>query len=150
MENAMVVWLIILIILLAAELFTAALVSVWLALGAFFALISTFFGATPLTQIIVFLVVAALSLLATRPIVKRIRSKRVSTNADRNIGQIAVVTEDIDNIAGSGAARVDGKEWTARTEKGDLVAAGSHVLVLRIEGVKLIVSPAADDARNIL
>ena len=142
MDTAMIIWLVLVIVLLGAELMTAVLVSVWLAVGALFALFSTFFNAPPFLQIIIFLGVSALALLLTRPFVRRFQSKRVSTNADRNIGQMAVVTEDIDNLAGCGAVRVDGKVWTARTESGDPVSAGQSVLVLRIEGVKLIVSPA--------
>jgi membrane protein implicated in regulation of membrane protease activity len=143
MDNAAILWLIALIVFLTAEFFTVMLVSVWLALGAFAAMLSALFGVPPAGQIVIFLVVSALSLLATRPFVRKIRSKRVSTNADRSIGRMAAVTETIDNVAGRGAVRVDGKEWTARAAGGEIIDAGSTVLVLRIEGVKLIVSPSA-------
>ena len=141
MDTAMIVWLVVLVVFLGAELATVSLVSVWLAVGALFALISTFFGAAPLVQIIIFLGTSALALVLTRPFARKIQSVRVSTNADRNVGGIAVVTEDIDNLAGKGAVHIDGKEWTARAENDEPVAKGASVIVLRIEGVKLIVSP---------
>ena len=53
--------------------------------------------------------------------------------------QSAVVTEPIDNLAETGAVRVLGKEWTARTKDGTPVPAGARVTILEIRGVKAIV-----------
>ena len=61
------------------------------------------------------------------------------TNADRLVGQEAVVTETIDNLAGAGQASIGGQIWTARGEDNTPIEAGARVQVLRIEGVKLIV-----------
>ena len=57
------------------------------------------------------------------------------------IGQECLVTEDIDNLTGRGAVTVGGKVWTARAEQDAPIAAGTAATVLRIEGVKLIVTP---------
>ena len=51
------------------------------------------------------------------------------------------VIEEIDNVAGSGAVKVAGKVWTARSADGDVIPAGTKAEALRIEGVKLIVKP---------
>ena len=52
------------------------------------------------------------------------------------------MTEAIDNVLGLGAVTVGGKVWTARTENDDIKAPeGSRAVVVRIEGVKLIVKP---------
>ena len=61
------------------------------------------------------------------------------TNADRLVGQEAVATETIDNLAGAGQASIGGQIWTARGEDNTPIEAGARVQVLRIEGVKLIV-----------
>ena len=58
------------------------------------------------------------------------------------IGVICPVTEDIDNIAGTGVVSVDGKEWTARSLTGVNIPAGQYVRVTSIQGVKLIVEEA--------
>ncbi len=56
------------------------------------------------------------------------------------LGMDCLVTEDIDNMLGTGAVSVGGKEWTARMESaGDRAKKGDVVEALRIEGVKLIV-----------
>lgn len=61
------------------------------------------------------------------------------TNLDLLLGQYAVVTEDIDNLAATGQVKVDGQIWTARNEVEEPIPTGSIVQVLRIEGVKIIV-----------
>ena len=57
------------------------------------------------------------------------------------IGMEAIVQERIDNLAGAGTVRVDGKIWSARSAGGEYIPSGATVRVERIEGVKLIVSP---------
>ena len=68
--------------------------------------------------------------------------KKVATNADSNIGKEAVVTEHIDNLQGSGAVRISGVEWSARSADGSEIEKGAVVRVLRIEGVKVCVERA--------
>ena len=135
-----IVWLALMVLLLILEAATAGLTSIWFALGALAALIASFFGGALWLQLVWFFAVSLLTLWLTRPLaLKYLNSRRVATNADRVIGAEAVVTEDIDNIAGSGAVHVDGHEWTARSGSGANIAKGAVVRVERIEGVKLIV-----------
>ena len=55
---------------------------------------------------------------------------------------VAKVTEKIDNFNQTGAAFVDGKEWTARAvEDASTIKKGAFVTVVAIEGVKIIVEP---------
>ena len=88
-----------------------------------------------------------LTLLLVRPLAQRfINDRKVATNADRVIGQEAVVTEDIDNVQAKGRVSVSGADWTARSEDDQPIPAGSRVRVLRIEGVKVIVAPMGGEA----
>ncbi len=138
--NMSIVWLVLMVLLLILEAATAGLTSIWFALGALAALIASLFGGALWLQLVWFFAVSLLTLWLTRPLaLKYLNSRRVATNADRVIGAEAVVTEDIDNIAGSGAVHVDGHEWTARSGSGANIAKGAVVRVERIEGVKLIV-----------
>jgi membrane protein implicated in regulation of membrane protease activity len=70
----------------------------------------------------------------------------VPTNADRVVGQAAMVVERVDNAAAAGAVRTDGKIWTARSSSGEPIEVGIGVKVLFIEGVKLIVEPLPSSA----
>ena len=65
--------------------------------------------------------------------------KKEDTNAGRYLGKIGIVTSEINNIAAVGQVKVLGNVWSARSSDGSIIPAGASVLVLRIEGVKLIV-----------
>ena len=135
-----IIWLALLLLFAGAEAVTVGLTSVWFAAGALCALIAALAGAELWVQITLFLAVSALCLLAVRPLAKRHLNSRVeATNADRVIGEQAQVTEDIDNIRGKGAVVIRGVAWTARSEDGAPLPAGTLVKVLRIEGVKVFV-----------
>lgn len=141
MTQTTIFWLVAVIALGVVEAVTVGLVSVWFALGALAALISSLFGGPLWLQIVLFIVVSALALIITRPLVKKYFNKESHkpTNADMVIGKEAQVTETIDNLQGTGAARCMGKEWTARSENGETILSGETVTAVKIEGVKLIV-----------
>ena len=138
-----VVWLIAMIVLLVVEGLVPGLISIWFALGALAALVSALLHAPLWLQIVWFLAVSIAALALTRPLAKKyINARTQPTNADMMIGKDCVVRESIDNVLGTGAVSVDGKVWTARTESDETKAQeGARAVVVRIEGVKLIVKP---------
>ncbi len=137
------VWLAAAIVLGVVEGMTFALVSAWFAGGAVAAFLATLMGATVPVQLLVFVVVSAVLLACLRPLArKKAVKKPTPTNADRILGRVGVVTEAIDNVRASGAVRVDGVEWTARSEGGAAIEPGEQVKILRISGVKVFVEPA--------
>jgi len=139
--NMALVWLVAMIVLLVIEGIVPGLISIWFALGALAALIAAALHAPLWLQLLWFLVVSVVALAATRPLVKKYVNSRVKpTNADMILGKDCVVTEEIDNIRGTGAVTVGGKVWTARMENDeDKAAVGEILHGIRIEGVKLIV-----------
>ena len=142
-QNMSIVWLVLMVLLFIIEAATAGLTVIWFALGALAALIAALFGAQIWLQVLWFLVVSIATLWFTRPhALKYLNGRSVATNADRVVGMEGVVCEDIDNLAGTGAVKLDGKEWTARSDSGANIPSGSVVKVRHIEGVKLIVDAA--------
>ena len=141
MEYAMMIfWIVLLVVLIIVEAVTAQLVTIWFAAGAAAALVAELCGLQQWLQWVIFIAVSALTLIATRPLVRKVTNKAVQpTNADRCIGQTAVVTEDIDNIEGKGQVHVNGITWTARSLDGSVFRKDERVTVERIDGVKLIV-----------
>lgn len=140
----MIMWLVLLIVFAASEAITVGLTTIWFAAGALAALIAALLGGPLWIQITLFLAVSLLCLAAVRPLAKKHLNDKVEpTNADRVIGAEAQVTEDIDNIHGKGAVIIRGMTWSARSQDGGPVAAGTMVRVLRIEGVKVFVEPIA-------
>ena len=134
-------WVAALVVFLIVEAVTAGLVSIWFVFGSLVALICAALGAAVWLQIFWFVIVSVATLVLTRPLVKLyVDSRSVATNADRSIGRAAVVTERIDNLAATGAVKLDGVVWTARsTDDAVAIETGERVTVRAIEGVKLIV-----------
>ena len=84
-----------------------------------------------------------LFLLITKPLIKKTHLKgNVKTNFDRIIGMEAIVTEEISKNK-IGEVKVDGKRWSAYSDK--KIKVGSTVRVLSIEGVKLKVIEVKGD-----
>ena len=84
--------------------------------------------------------ITALALALLRPAVsRRVKLRRSPTNADRVVDQTALVTETVDNEAGTGQVNVLGQVWTARSQLDVVIPAGAQVKVHRIEGVKVFV-----------
>ena len=135
-------WLAALVLFLIVEGLTVGLVSLWFAVGALAALLLSLAVESVWVQTAAFLAVSALCLAGVRPLLRRWMAPgaRAATNADRLIGQEAVVTETIDDLAGKGAVQVEGQTWTARSG-GAPIPRGAVVKILRIEGVKLYVAP---------
>lgn len=137
------IWVAVIAVAVVVEALSAQLLSIWFALGGLAALITSFITENKAIQIIVFLAVSLITLAIIFPLAKKsLKTEHVKTNADRYIGKLAVVTEDISNIDAKGQVKVDNQIWSARSEDGSAISAGSQVKVLRIEGVKLIVSAA--------
>ena len=144
MENTWIIWLVLLVGTLVLEAVTLQLFSIWFAVGAAAALLSCAFGAPVWVQVTLFVVVTAVSLAATRPLVKKLQKKVKPTNADRYIGQTAAVLEEIDNLKSTGQVRVEGQVWSARAQdEGVVIPAGQNVETVSIRGNKILVRPMA-------
>lgn len=135
-------WLIVAITLFVIETTTYQMVCIWFSISAMFTTIVAAFGAPFWLQLTVFLLGAIVVLWIGRPLVRdKIRVRKRPTNADRVIGQIGVVQQEVDNDLQTGRVLANGLSWTARSEEGEIIPAGEKVCALRIDGVKLIVKP---------
>ena len=139
------VWLGLLILFAVAEAVTVALVSIWFAAGAMVALLATIFTDHIWTQILLFVIVSAVTMAVVRPLAKKyVFPHRVPTNADRVIGREGVISETVDNLSSAGVVIVAGMAWTARSDSGETIPKGTVVTVKRIDGVKLYVAPVQE------
>ena len=140
-DYAWVLWLGAFVVCLVLEGVTpGALVSVWLAVGALVAMLCSFVIDSFGLQVVIFLVVSFVTFALIRPLAKKwFGPKLEPTNADRLVGETAVVTQAIDNLAAVGQVQVKGRLWTARSAEDTPIPEGTRVKVLRIEGVKVIV-----------
>mgnify|MGYP001055530588 CR=1 FL=1 len=129
-------WLGLFVVLLIIEICTINLVSIWFAIGAFVSFFVSMFTENIFIQGAVFLVVSLLTLLVTKPFIKKMKFQNVRTNLDRVVGMEGVVTEEISKFE-IGEVKVDGKRWSAKSDSS--ISVGDVVEIERIDGVKLIV-----------
>ena len=142
MNPAVIVGVGLLVAFLAVEAATVTVLSLWFAAGALAALISALLGAAVWLQVLLFLTVSTLMLIALRPICRKyLRPRLTATNVDSVIGSTGLVTVSIENVTASGQVKLGAMEWTARSTSGDPIPAGTLIRVDRIEGVKVFVSP---------
>lgn len=139
-ETIVIVWFAIFVLAAIIEASTMDLSSIWFSVGALAALVASLFGANELVQSIVFIVISTALLVGLRPIFKKyIKRNDAKTNVDRLIGKTAVCVKAIPS-GERGEVRIDGKIWTAIAE--EAIAKDEKVVVLGIEGVKLVVRKA--------
>ena len=109
-------WIILAIAFVIIEFGTVALISVWFVGGSLAAMAAALVGGPLWLQVLLFALVSLILLLLLRPFLHRfIDPHKTRTNVDAVIGQQALVTEDIDNLNGTGAIKLGGTVWTARS-----------------------------------
>ena len=139
MNEAVIFWLILAVILFAVEAATLSLVSIWAALAALVCAVIAFVGVSNYWVSVCFVLLTASLLISTRPFVKKyLNSRVVPTNADRIIGLEAEVVKSIGKNA-TGQINVRGTIWTAASLNSEEIKEGTRVIIISIEGVKAIV-----------
>lgn len=142
-------WIAVMIICVVIEACSLDLTSIWFAVGALAALVVLLCGGGLLPQLIAFTIAAAALLILVRPITRRLlRPKGARTNADRIVGETALVTEEIDNIHATGAVHILGQTWSARSIDNTVIAAGETVRICSISGVKAMVERTQNPERK--
>lgn len=134
------IWGALFVILILVESATAQLVSVWFAAGSLAAMIASVFIDSLWIQLLIFIVVSLVLLLATRPFVQKLRLRHEATNADSAVGQEGITIVEINNIMEEGRIKLQGLSWNARSEDDQVIPVGTKVRVVRIEGVTAYVT----------
>lgn len=133
-------WASIAIMTLCAEILTVALVCIWFTLGAAVALLAAFFGAPEWLQWALFAVVSATGVALFRRLWSKQKTELTATNLDRYIGETVIVTEEIDNLNGTGEVKISGQFWKAKSQDKSHVPAEAKVTVLGFAGSKAIIA----------
>ena len=129
------VWVAVTIICVVIESLTLSLTTIWFGISAF---VMVFLAFTPLpfpAQLLIFVALAMVLLIFTKPVVKKkLSQKKIATNYERVIGQIAVVTKRITALE-KGSVKINGMEWTAAVKEDTTLEEGSKCMVEEIAGV---------------
>ena len=139
-------WIALVIIFAVIEIITVGLTSIWFAGGALAALLCSAFHLPIAVQFVVFVMVSVILLAFTRPwALKYFKPHLIKTNYESAIGKTVCLTEDGDNLKGTGTAVLNGQEWTARAyDESKIFPAGMLVNVKEIHGVTLYVEESPE------
>lgn len=140
--SPLVVWIALIIIFAVLEALTMGLTTIWFAGAALIALLAAMVGFSVPVQIGVFLISSALLIYFTKPLAKNfLHIGSEKTNVEAVIGLDGPVLKGIERYA-TGQVKINGQIWTALSEDGEPIEVGAKVLVVAVEGVKLIVKRA--------
>ena len=138
--NIKLVWLAVAVIFGVGEMFTAGLTLIWFSFGALATMFLTTYVESIPMQVLIFGVSSSIMLfIATKVIVKKDENYVSNTNIDALIGKYAIVEKDVSNVV-YGIVNLEGEKWTAVSEKEETYKKGEKVKVVRIDGVKLVVT----------
>ena len=136
------IWLIAAGVFFVAEIATTGFLIFWLGIGSLLAMITSFITPSVMVQTIVFVVSSCILIPLTKPLADKFTNKKsVPTNSYSLINKHGIVTIDIDPIEGVGQVKVNGEIWSAKAENESAILKGTEIEVIKIEGVKLVVSP---------
>jgi membrane protein implicated in regulation of membrane protease activity len=138
------IWVALVIIFALIEVFTLGLTTVWFAISALVMVFLSFLPIPPPAQFLIFLALAAVLLIFTRPLaVKKFKLGKEKTNVDSFIGKHVLVIKAITEFE-RGEIKINGVIWPARAGDNAVIAEGTKCEILRIEGVQAIVQPVAE------
>ena len=136
------IWLIAAGIFFVVEMATTGFLIFWLGLAAILAMLTSFITESVIVQTIIFVVSSCILIPLTKPLADKFAGKEtVPTNSYSLINKRGIVTVDINPIEAVGQVKVNGEIWSAKTEDGTIITKDTEIEVLKIDGVKLIVSP---------
>lgn len=142
-SNMPFVWFAVIVVAILIEVTTYDLVTIWFIPAG---VISLILSLLPINlpiwlQVLIFFIVTAIFIVMSKTILKPFFKKNpiIPTNLDAIPGKEAVVLEEINNLAGTGAVKVSGKVWSAVTEADEeIIGKDELVIIKEIRGVKLV------------
>lgn len=134
------VWLIVAVVFAIAELMTTSLTLIWFSIGALILMVLNTFIESLIIQVILFAVISiTLLVVFTKYFVDKDKTFKYNTNLQAIEQKLGMVKEEILPYK-TGIVTLKGEDWTAISENNEKIEKGEIVKVIRIEGVKLVVT----------
>ncbi|MER3427306.1 MAG: NfeD family protein [Pyrinomonas sp.] len=144
-DLAWILWTVLGLILIIAEIFTPGFVLLWFGIGALAAAFTSIIGFGYVAQFITFLLVSAALTAASRTIFARYfvregEGSGIKTGVDALPGKVGTVVAASHGALNEGAVKVYGSVWTAYPAEGEApLQAGERVIVERVQGASIYV-----------
>jgi membrane protein implicated in regulation of membrane protease activity len=143
-----ILWTILGVILVIAEVFTPGFVLLWFGVGALAAALASFLGAGLAAQFVIFIALSSLLTALSRTIFVNYFTRPdepdgLKVGAAKLPGQIGTVVTSSQGALDEGAVKVFGSVWTAYPAEGEPpLEAGDRVVVERLQGASIYVRRA--------
>lgn len=147
-EWVWILWTILSVILVIAEVFTSGFVLLWFGIGALAAALASFLGAGLVAQFLVFILLSSLLTALSRTIfvnyfTGRDEPEGLKVGTATLPGQVGTVVASSQGALHEGAVKVFGSIWTAYPAEGEPpLEAGDRVVVERLQGACIYVRRA--------
>ena len=144
-EYVWIIWVVLGVILLVAEIFTTGFVMLWFGIGALVAALASLAGFGYPFQFLVFFVVSIALTVASRTIFTKYFSRKeleggLKTGMDALPGKVGTVVTSSRGALHEGAVKVYGSVWTAYPAEGEAeLEAGDRVVVESVRGASIYV-----------
>jgi membrane protein implicated in regulation of membrane protease activity len=145
---AWILWVVLGVVFIIAEIFTLGFVLLWFGIGAIAAALAGYLGFGLSVQFVIFAAVSIVLTALSRTIFVRYSNSdgnNVKTGIDSLPGQIGTVTGASKGALQSGEVKVFGSTWTAFPEDGETsLVEGEKVEVVSIKGSSIYVRRIAE------
>ncbi|HEX8424489.1 MAG TPA: NfeD family protein [Pyrinomonadaceae bacterium] len=150
-EFAWILWVILGVILIIAEIFTPGFVLLWFGVGAIAAALAALVGVGYPFQFLIFFIVsialtAASRTIFTKYLVREAEGGGYKSGAESLPGQVGTVVAASQGALSEGAVKVYGSTWTAYPAEGEApLEAGARVVVESVRGASIYVRRAPSE-----
>lgn len=132
-------WIVVAVVMALIEALSLGMFTMWFVIGAIAALVAQLLGFGAVVQIVVFLVVSVVLLVALRPYALKHRNRGEAAEPSL-IGQSARVIIDIPADGTPGRVETaDRMTWAALSATGEAIEFGARVHIVGQESIKLLV-----------
>jgi membrane protein implicated in regulation of membrane protease activity len=151
-DFAWILWVILGVILIIAEIFTPGFVLLWFGIGAIAAALAALVGVGYPFQFLLFFVVSIALTAASRTIFTKYLMREsesggsYKSGAESLPGQVGTVVSSSQGALSEGAVKVYGSTWTAYPAEGEApLEAGARVIVESVRGASIYVRRAPSE-----
>ena len=143
-----ILWAVLGVILVIAEVFTPGFVLLWFGVGALAAALASFLGAGLGAQFVIFIALSSMLTALSRTIFVNYfttegEPEGLKVGAAKLPGQVGTVVAPSQGALNEGAVKVFGSVWTAYPAEGEPpLVAGDRVVVERLQGASIYVRRA--------
>ena len=137
-------WIILAVFLFIVEVFTPSFIAACIGIGCVAGGIAAYAGLGTAGQLLFFSIGSLVGFFGVRPFMLRYGYKfgdDVKTNVDALVGKQGRVLVAIDNARNEGRVMVEGDDWKAESDSGEVISIGSRIEVVKVNSTILTVKP---------